>query len=168
LTSLGSFHLGSQGHSKSVTNLLRGRSNNLEVAIFDYRFVTGSGKHKHTWNQTVISFRFDGPALPTFSLRPENFGHKIGKWFGYQDINFESHPDFSRKYLVRGSQEQAIRELFTTKVLDYYQDKSGLSTEGSGNTLLFYRHAKRVQPPAIRSFMEEGFEVLLLFHRMEE
>ena len=161
--SLKIFHLFSQGHSKKMWNLLRGRTQDLEVAIFDFRYITGSGKHSHTWNQTVIAFQFDGPALPTFSLRPENIGHRISAWFGYQDINFDSHRNFSRKYLLRGSDENAIRALFTANVLDFYEDKHGLSTEGSGNTLLFYRHAKKVRPEAIRTLMEEGFGILSLF-----
>src|SRR5262245_9644470 len=95
LESLKCFHLFSQGHSKKLWNLLRGQTQDLEVAIFDYRYTTGSGKHSHTWNQTVIAFRFEGTSLPTFSLRPENIGHRISTWFGYQDINFDTHKNFS-------------------------------------------------------------------------
>ena len=163
LESLKSFHLFSQGHSKKLLNLMRGTAHDLEVAIFDFRYVTGSGKHSHTWNQTVIAFRFAGEALPTFSLRPQNFGHRISKLFGYQNIDFETHTGFSRRYLLRGDQEQAIRDLFTTEVLDFYEGKPGLSTEGSGNLLLFYRHSKKVRPEQIRTLMEEGFGVLSLF-----
>jgi hypothetical protein len=161
--SLSGFHLFSQGHSKRHSNLMRGRTQDLEVAIFDYRYVTGSGKHSHTWNHTVIAFRFEGAALPDFSLRPESFGHRIEAWFGRQDIDFETHARFSRQYLLRGTQESAIRELFSPTVLDFFEQKPGLSTEGGGNMLLFYRHAKRVRPDAIRTLMEEGFGVLTLF-----
>jgi len=164
LQSLGLFHLFSQGHSKALSNLLRGKAQDLEVAIFDYRYVTGSGKHRHTWNHSVVCFRFGGTNLPAFSLRPENISHKIGAWFGSQDIDFESHPGFSRRYLLRGNQEKAIRELFNTAVLDFYEAKPGLCTEGGGDMLLFYRSGVRAKPEAIRAFMEEGFQVLGLFH----
>lgn len=163
---LRSFNLFSQGHSRALTNLLRGRTQDLEVAIFDYRYVTGSGKHRHTWNHSVVCFRFVGTVLPAFSLRPEHMGHKIGQWFGSQDIDFDSHPTFSRKYLLRGSNEAAIRGAFNEKVLDYYEGKSGLCTEGAGNALLFYREGTRVRPEGVRALMEEGFEVLGLFHPM--
>jgi hypothetical protein len=163
LKDLRRFHLFSQGHSQKLWNLLRGTSNNLEVSIFDYKYVTGGGKNSHTWLQTVICFRFDGPALPDFSLRPENVWHKIGAWFGYQDIDFESHPAFSSKYLLRGSNEEAVRRLFTAEVLEFYESTPGLSTEGAGNTLLYYRHSVREKPEALRSFMEDGFKVLSLY-----
>jgi hypothetical protein len=164
--SLGKFQLFSQGRSKRLWNLLRGTTNDLEVAIFDYRYVTGSGKHSHTWNHTVISFRFTGQPLPHFSLRPENFADKIGGWFGYQDIDFETHPAFSKQYLLRGASEAAIRALFTGDVLNYFEQKPGLTTEASENTLLFYRHSALLKPQEVRSFMEQGFGVLSQFHAM--
>jgi hypothetical protein len=163
LQGLSNFHLFSQGHSRKVSNLLRGMTQELEVAIFDYTYITGSGKHRHVWNHSVICFQFEGPGLPPFSLRPENVGHKIGAWFGYQDIDFDTHSDFSRKYLLRGGDENAVRGLFTGAVLDFYEEKPGVCTEGAGHTLVFYRQAVRVRPQAIRSFMEEGFAVLSLY-----
>jgi hypothetical protein len=167
LQSLSHFNLFTPGHSKSITNLMRGRTQDLDAAIFDYRYVTGHGKHRHVSNHSVICFRFEGPELPRFGLCPENFTHRIGQWFGYQDIDFETHATFSDKYLLRGRDEQAVRGLFTGTVLDYFEDKPGLSAEGAGNTLLFYRHATRVRPENIRSFLEEGFAVLGLFRRAE-
>jgi len=163
LSSLGGFRLFSQGHSKRVSNLLRGSSGGREVDIFEYRYTTGSGKSTHHWRQSVIRFRLDGAALPAFSLRPEHVWHKIGAWFGYQDIDFDAYPAFSRKYLLRGNDENAIRDLFTNEVLAYYEQHAGLSTEGAGDTLLFYRHSRRVPPEKLRGFIEEGLKVLTLF-----
>ncbi|HJT78194.1 MAG TPA: hypothetical protein VJ739_13405, partial [Gemmataceae bacterium] len=166
LTSLApdNFHLFAQGSGKKCSNVLRGQANDLEVTIFDYRYTTGSGKSSHTWRQTVIVFRLPGPPLPAFSLRPLNFWHKVGHLFGYQDITFDEHPAFSARYLLRGPNEAAVRQLFTEEALAWYEGTNGLSTEGRGDRLLFYRHNKRVEPPAIRSFLEEGFKVLALFN----
>ncbi len=167
LQSLGNFQLFSQGRSRNLSHLLRGRANDLEVTIFDYRYTVGSGKNSHTLNHTVICFRFTGDPLPQFSLRPENFADKIGGWFGFKDIDFETHPAFSRQYLLRGADEPAIRQLFTSQVLEFYQQKPGLSTEAAGNQLVFYRHAARIKPQEVRSFMAEGFGVLTLVHPAE-
>lgn len=159
---LDGFHLFSQGHSRRSANAMRGRTRDLDVAVFEYQYTTGSGKHRHTWQQTVIAFTVPGANLPTFSLRPENVWHKIGAWFGYNDIDFETHPRFSRQYLLRGAPELAIRELFTERVLEYFEDNPGLSAEGAGDRLVVYR-AARIKPQEIRAFMERAFEVLALF-----
>ena len=168
LRELEGFHLFTQGHSKRITNLMRGEAGGLAVEIFDYRYITGGGKSSQTWKQTVLCFRLDGPDLPSFSLRPENFFHRIGAWFGYQDINFEDYPGFSKSYLLRGPDEKEIRELFTDRVLAYYEGRPGLSTEGGGDRLLFYRHNKRVDPQKVHAFLEEGFQVLAVFRPPDE
>jgi hypothetical protein len=163
LALLAGFHLFSQGHSKKITSLMLGEVSDREVRIFDYTYTTGSGKNSHTSRQTVISFRSAKLSLPGFSLRPENLLHKIGALFGYQDIDFEAHPHFSKHYLLRGSDEEGIRNTFHDRVLEFYDQNRGLCTEGNGSTLIFYRAAQQVEPDAIRSFLEEGFKVAELF-----
>jgi hypothetical protein len=160
---LSGFHLFSQGHAKKITSLMLGEVSDMEVRIFDYTYTTGSGNNSHTSRQTVISFRSPKLALPAFSLRPENVFHKIGALFGYQDIDFDTHPEFSKHYLLRCSEEEAIRSTFNDTILEFYDENRGLCTEGSGQTLIFYRSAQQVEPAAIRSFMDEGFKVAGLF-----
>ncbi|MEW5958216.1 MAG: hypothetical protein AB1801_10860 [Chloroflexota bacterium] len=164
LANLSGFHLFSQGHAKRLFNLMRGRTQKLDVSIFDYNYVTGSGKNRHTWHQTVVCFQVDAAYLPTFSLRPENVWYKIGAWFGYQDINFAGRPVFSKNYLLRGREEEAIRNLFTDEVLAFYETNLKLSTEGDKEYLLVYRHSVRVEPSAIRTLLEDSLNVVDVFH----
>jgi hypothetical protein len=163
LTELSLFNLFTQGHSRRLYNLMRGEANNLEVDIFDYTYVTGSGKSSHTWSQTLVCFGMRDTNLPSFSLRPETFWDKIGTWFGYQNINFDTNPGFSDKYLLRGRDEPAVRALFGDGVLAYFERHPGLSVEGYGHRLMFYRQSKRVDPDNVRGFLEEGFKILALF-----
>ena len=103
--------------------------------------------------------------LPDFSLRPENVFHKIGSAFGDKDIDFETHPIFSKSYLLRGDNEAAIRGLFNNELLNFIQSQQKISIEGSGNQIIFYRHRNRIKPEEVESFMEEGFQVLDQFLR---
>lgn len=160
--SLNQFHLFSQGHSKKVSNVMNGRAGDIDVTIMGYRYTTGSGKHSHTWRQTVILFQSSLLRLPSFTLRPESLFHKIGSVFGYQDIDFDSHPTFSKQYLLRGTDAEAVWNIFTDGLLAYYDERKGLSTEGDGDKLVFYRAGKRVPPQNIRSFLEEGFGIFSL------
>jgi hypothetical protein len=163
------FHLFSQGRSRDVRNLLRGQAGGLEVSIFDYAYVTGGGKSRHTWRQSVLAFEFADADLPGFSLRPEQWFHKVGQWLGYQDIDFESHPTFSRKYLLRnGEREEAVRALFADRVLEYYEAHPNVCTEGCGGRLVYYRAQQQIGPADVRPFLEEGFEVLALFRPPKE
>ncbi len=160
---LGVFNLFSQGHSRKMANVMQGRTEKLEVTILDYRYTVGSGQHQQTHSQTVICLRGESLRLPVFALRPEHVFHRIGKVFGYQDIDFDEHPVFSKRYLLRGEDEERIRALFSNKAISYYEGQKGLSTEGAGDALIFYRLSKRVPPAEISAFMQEGFTVLGLF-----
>jgi hypothetical protein len=166
---LGKFHLFSQGHSKKYTNVMSGRTAHLHVTIFDYRYTTGHGKGSRTWSTTVICFRADALDLPGFALRPETFWHKVGSTlFGYQDIDFETHPVFSKAFLLKGPDEEAVRAAFTPAVLDHFETIPGVSAEAAGDTLVFYRYNARTSPDKLRDLLAEGFAVHGLFHRPTE
>ncbi len=158
-SSISHHRLFNQGHSRRTKNMIFGQTEDVELAIFGYRYTTGSGKHQQTHQQTVISFQSPHLALPEFELRPESFFHKIGKVFGYTDVNFDSHPLFSKRCLLRGANEAAIRDLFTPELLAFFEVQEGVSVEASKDGLIYYRASKRIKPTDVRAFMEEGFRV---------
>ena len=159
------FHLFSKGRSRKIKNLMEGEANKVELAIFDYQYTTHGGQHPQTHRQSLLFIRSPKLNLPDFSLRPENVFHKIGSAFGDKDIDFETHPIFSKSYLLRGDNEAAIRGLFNNELLNFIQSQQKISIEGSGDQLIFYRNKNRVKPEEVESFMEEGFQVFDQFLR---
>lgn len=157
---LAELYLFTQGSRRRARNVMRGKTSDLDVTIFDYTYTVGTGKNKSSFTQTVVCFRTGNLRLPIFSLRPENIWHRIGTMFGMKDIDFESHPKFSKSYLLKGPEEVAVRHTFTESVLDFFEDRPGLCVEADSRVLVFYRQNKRVDPTAIRDFLAEGFEVL--------
>ena len=117
--------------------------------------------------QTVIWFRSPQLSLPGFIMSPEHVFNKIGSVFGYQDIDFESNriaADFSKTYLLRGGDEDAIRSLFKDNVLDFFATHSGKPVlEGQGDRLILYTPMQLIRPENIAVFLEEGLEVFRLF-----
>ncbi len=147
------------------SNLIRGTAGN-EVLIFDYRYVTGSGRSRATHEQTVAAFHLPGGSLPAFQLRPENMLHRIGSAFGYQDIDFDSHPDFSQRFLVRGADENAVRSLFSPWVLAFFEGlekKQWCWVEGGGEWLIVYRHEELVEPSELRALLDEASALATAF-----
>ena len=53
--------------------------------------------------------------------------------------------------------------MFNESVLAFCEGILGLSTEGAGTCLVYYRSRKKVKPPEIMGFMEDGFRVFELF-----
>jgi hypothetical protein len=153
-----------KGHSRKATNLLSGERHGVPYQIFDYRYTVGGGRNSHTFRQTVASAFLFQANLPHFILAPENFFHKIGEKFGFQDIDFSHFPGFSEHYLLRGENVEAIRQLFNTSILEYFQGKKFKATlEGDGNSLIFYKSRKRIKPEDMEMFYHQFREIVPFF-----
>src|SRR6266480_3324319 len=159
------FTLFTQGHSKQIKNMIYGEASGTKAAVFDYIYTTGSGKSSATFYQSVVYLEPANLNLPYFSLRPEGIMSKIFSAFGYQDIDFGQRPEFSRQYLLRGQDEQAIRRTFTDGLLSFYESYPGTCTDGGGNQLFVYRGGYRLQPQEIRPYVGLGLKVLNLLPR---
>lgn len=142
-----------------LSNVLRGSLQGMETIILDCR--VGSGKQALT--QTVACFRLARKSLPQFELRPENILHKIGAAFGYQGIDFEQDPEFSKTYLLRGKDEAAVRGLFHQGLLAFLGKQPRWCVEGGGEWLALYRQAKTVRAGKISRFLEEARQVCTAF-----
>lgn len=119
-------------------DVMIGRVGELQAAVFDYTH--GNGKSSVTQTLTCFSQSTD---LPPFELRPENIFDKIGDAFLGNDLDFDSHPEFSRHYHLRTPNEARIRLLFNPSLLTYLEqipsDKKW-HVEASGATLIIYRN----------------------------
>ena len=162
---LGDLPVYSQGHSKRVKNVITGRAGDRDVRLFDYKYTTGSGKNSHTWSQTVALFPHGGEGLPALLLAPENIFHKIGAVFGYQDIDFDTSPDFSSHYLLRGPDEMAIRSAFGADALNFFGQQRGWHVEVAGGSVGIYRSDKKCKPEDLRTFLEETQSLLRVLAR---
>jgi hypothetical protein len=147
------------GHDSQARNVMKGEIDGLTVSLFDYTYVTGSGKSRCEHRQTVVGLSLPTVSLPPFILMPENIFYRIASALGWHDIDFPEAPNFSKRFLLRGAQEHAIRAAFNPGVLDFFERHPGRSAEGCGRQLIYYR-AGRLQPPAeIRAFLKQGCEL---------
>ena len=159
------FALFNQGHGKEIKNFMYGAARGTKAAVFDYVYVTGSGKSRQVHRQSVVYLEPPTLSLPYFSLRPEHLLLKIFTAFGYQDIDFGQRPEFSRQYILRGQDEQAIRQTFNDGLLSFYEQYPGTCTDGGGNQFFVYRGGYRFQPQEIQSYVGLALTALSLFPR---
>ena len=157
------FNLFGYGRGRQIKNIAYGRIDDVEVMLFDYQYTTGSGKNKTTRYQTVGFFQSDALLLPEFVARPEGLFDKIGQVFGYQDIDLPMHPDFSARYILRGTDESAIRDFFTSDVARFFESNPGLSVEAKPDRFILYRPGKRLKPEQWRGWMQLGFQTCGVF-----
>jgi hypothetical protein len=166
LDTLSEFGLFTRGRYGKATNLLGTKVDGVAVAVFDYGYTTtsGSGKNRRTTThtQSVLVCDSERLDLPAFKMEPEGLFERLAGVMGQQDIDFPDHPAFSKAFVLQGSDEAAIRALFSGEKLDFFSGRKGMCLEGHGPRLICYRYGKRVAPKAIQSFVEEGRELLHL------
>jgi hypothetical protein len=145
-----------RGYDGQFKNVMNGRFGGFDVSVFDYLFITGSRKSRRTWNQTVVAFSQD-VWLPLFAICSEGFFDRIGDAFTHEDIDFDSHPKFSHRYLLRGADEGKIREPFTPALLEFLENipaQEKWHIEGDGKNLIFYLGDVTIAPEHLQSLLE--------------
>lgn len=151
-----------QGRQKTAANRLFGELEGFGLEHFDYSYVTGSGKNRSTHNQSVVGVTIPGARLPAFTLEPEAMFDKLAAVFGAKDFDFTTHPEFSKRYLLRGDDEDGVRRLFTPGVLGWFERNLGLHVEGAGRVLIVYRRGRVRPADEVRTALHEGLEIARL------
>jgi hypothetical protein len=166
-----------RGHpdARKASNFLRGVRNGMDVVLFDYSYTTQHGigrgfefkpsgviKNYSRYSQSVAAIRLREKVLPQFEMSPEGLVQKVGALMGMQDIDFESHPEFSRRYRLRGKSEEAVRRVFTPQVLGYFSQAPGWSLEANGEWLVCYR-GRQMAPDELDTFLEETTRIARIF-----
>ena len=157
------FELLSRG--TGIRNVMSGRIDETSMQIFGYVYTTGGGRNRSTHRQTVALFTSDALDLPHFEMKPEHIGHAIASAFGYQDIDFDTHPEFSKRYVLRGPSENVIRECFRHEVLEFFAANPKLNVEGRPGGLIVYRARRRMRPRDIETFAGQAIGVFSLLVR---
>ena len=153
------FSLFNRGHSRKMKNVMKAETETANLTIFDYLYTTGGGNSSRTHTQTVVAMESEALNIPDIKLRPEGFFDRVGSALGLQDIDFESHAEFSKAFVLQGQDEGAVRAFFDTELLDFFTEKQGSYVESVPGVFIFFRGGGRRKPQQIREIMDEGFAV---------
>lgn len=153
------FQLAQQGRSRKASNVIVADSGELRMILMDYQFTTGSGKNQSVRKQSVVLARSASLSLPSFSIAPENFFHRIGELLGYKDIDFDDDPRFSNQFLLHGADESAVRRFFSSERRNRFHDYPDVTVEGAGDCFLFYQPSKRWKADETKLLMEKAFAI---------
>jgi hypothetical protein len=156
------FALFNKGHGRKMKNVMTAEDENANLSIFDYQYTTGGGKHQQTHRHSVIAVESEALRLPKFSLRPENLFHKIGAAIGFQDIDFDDHPEFSEWFVLKGENEAAIRSFFDNELLDFFTQRKGTYIESAPGVFI-YLYGGRKRPEQMREFITNGYMIYSTF-----
>ncbi|MFS8795634.1 hypothetical protein NW807_00245, partial [Synechococcus sp. R70.1] len=135
------FELFQRSGARFYNSMFKRLNDGTEIAIFDYSWKASRRRRRERGYYSSVFWAYcEDLRLPHFRLHPEvPLFHDVAKAFGMQDINFENHPDFSRRYLLRGEDEAKIRLRFHPRFLSFLEQHPPCYAEGFGPQLVIWR-----------------------------
>jgi MFS superfamily sulfate permease-like transporter len=103
-----------------------------------------------------------GASVPDFALEPESMNTKLSELVGGKDIDFKDHPDFSKRFYLRGYDEAAVRNFFNFNVINFFESHEEWHVEAHDNNLLIFRKRDLMSPSEIDASVKFGEELVKL------
>lgn len=111
-----------KGENRYAHNVMAGLRGGAEFQTFDYHYETHShdSKGRRQTHHHFFSVVILGAPVPLqpLTIRPEGFFDRIGAFFGYEDINFES-AEFSRKFHVSAPDRRWAYDVLHARAIEF-------------------------------------------------
>jgi hypothetical protein len=131
-----------QGSRRYAYNVVAGLLDGRPMRLFDHHHETHSTDSKgrrttHHHHRTFVCLEHDAD-LGRIEVRPEHFLDRIGAFFGFDDVDFESE-EFSRKYHVKAEDRKLAYDVFHPKMIEFFLSLGDFKVTTSRNLALFRR-----------------------------
>ncbi len=117
----------------------------IKWEMADVTFNEGAGLASEVFHSTVL-VAFIPKDLPNFILEKEGLFDKIFDrimaFSGYNDIDFQLYTNFSKKFLLMGDDEKAIKEFFNKDLVYFLEHDDVYHIESNGEALLIFKKLK--------------------------
>lgn len=152
-------NLFNKGSYKKTSNLIKWNvSRDINAQIFDYFYkILWHGRASdHYVTVTLINLQ---KPLPQFMLRPEYFSDKLAAIIGFDDIDINGYPEFSKKYFLKGKTRDEVMAFFSPEIAMFFARHPGWSVEVSEGFLACWKGELYLNAEDYQMFMEEVKEM---------
>lgn len=154
-----------QGRRRTWGYTISGTRNRGPFTAFEYKWVTGSGKHSTTHCIGGIVWERENSTLPKFALSPEGWFSRLGEVFGMQDIDFDESPDFSRAYRLKSPDEGGVRVVLTPEIRQFFAATPDQHVAGGGRFLFWWQSGRLPAADRLDEWLERGDQVRRRFFK---
>lgn len=145
-------------------NMLSKYTDHARIDVSDITLTEGAMQDRQDTCITVVHVSESEVIIPDFALEPERLWSKLFEGIAGKDIDFPSHPEFSKKYYLRSQQESNVRDFFTEPLIHFLENREELHIECHRNRLLFYKKRDLLEPSEILyvvKFAEDFLQLIL-------
>lgn len=126
-----------------------------DCKVFDLEFSEGAFIAREVVKTTVmhIGLRTE---IPVFSLDKEGLLHWLYSLAGFKDIEIKNHPDFNRRFYLRGENKEAIRHIFSDELVLFLESHPYYHIESNGKAILILKKERLLGVQEIKRMIYFG------------
>lgn len=149
-----------RGRNHKIIVSLVADDEQTRITLFDYSFITGSGKSQVTHRWVVSLCRDADLNAPDVQLKPATFLSRIGTLFGVQDIKLPDAPELSKAFVIQGREPDRIRSFLHAGRQAAFLQQPKLSYALRGKHLLIIREKSKLDGSNIKPLLSESFSLV--------
>jgi MFS superfamily sulfate permease-like transporter len=141
----------------AIKNLLLFKEDKVRYEVADISVQTGAETIVDL-NQ-ITALKISGVNnVPKFFMHKTYLTDKIRETLGDKDINFETHQEFSKKYVLRAEENEItmVKTFFTEELLDLFEEIEGCYFAGNGKDLALHFDEKLLSIDEIKLLINTG------------
>ena len=121
-----------------------------KIEASDITLQEGALQDKKETRITIVQVSdFDFP-VPDFALEPEGLWSKLFEGVSGKDIDFAAYPVFSKKYYLRGFNENAVTQFFSEPLIHFLENREEMHIECHKHRMIFYKKRDLLEPEEIK------------------
>ena len=126
--------------------------------LFDITFSEGEFIAKEVVRSTMLFIKTP-KTLPAFTLDREGLLERLYVLAGYKDIDIKNHADFSKRFYLRGENENAIRSLFNDELVRFFESNAYYHIESSKSGVLIFSKERVASIKEIKALLDFGIRL---------
>jgi len=141
-----------QGGDRYGYNCMIGPQRGRTVLAFDYHYETGSGKDRtsHHFSAVILA---SGVPLKPLHIRSEGFFDRVGEFFGFDDIDFES-AEFSREFRVTSPDRRWAYDVIHARMMAYLLAAPRMSIQFDSGHVIVWQGGRTFSPAQFTDALE--------------
>jgi hypothetical protein len=125
------------GDDRYARNVTEGTWRGRPFTAFDYHYATGSGKSRKSHEFSAVVLTSEVP-LKRLEIGREKLIHRVGAFFGFEDINFES-AEFSREFRVTAADRRWAYDVLHSRAIELLLRTQRFTIEMAGMWVIAHR-----------------------------
>tara|TARA_B110000093_G_scaffold57559_1_gene62090 strand:- start:1482 stop:3677 length:2196 start_codon:yes stop_codon:yes gene_type:complete len=131
------------------------KEKNSQYQSFDITFSEGEFIAKEVVRTTMLYIKVS-KKIPAFTLDKEGLMERLYALAGYEDIDFDSHIDFSNRFYLRGENPEEIKAFFTSELVRFFESNPYYHIESNKEGVLICNKERIASIKEIKGLLDFG------------